>query len=391
MREKTDKQLKREAKVKENRTFPVGHTLLLVLILLVQAGLIVWGVLYDPQPKDVIRQYDVTVQPREDGTLDITYAFEWTALDPKEPLTWVEIGMANEHYSVYQDSLSANIMTWERVDEDGYVAVKIPEEFKEGNAVVALKDAAGNILWSWHIWMTDAPAGQVYFNDAGTMMDRNLGATSVTPGELGTYGLLYQWGRKDPFLGASGLTSTTLAKSTITWPTYVESDPVTGTIEYAVANPTTYIAFNKMNYDWFYTDGAAADTTRWSVAAAPKTVYDPCPHGWRVPEGGSEGVWAKALGIKSSATYTFDSTNKGSQMGGVFGENENIWYPAAGNRDYSNGGLMRVGTAGVCQSVTLYKAGSHLTTVLYWVNNGRFYVYDSATRARAFSVRCIKE
>lgn len=125
MREKTENQLKREAKVKKNRTFPVGHTLLLVLVLALQVALILWGIRYDPQPKDVIRQYDVTVQPREDGTLDITYAFEWTALDQNEPLTWVEIGMANEHYWVYEESLSANIMEWEKVDEDGYVAVKL--------------------------------------------------------------------------------------------------------------------------------------------------------------------------------------------------------------------------------------------------------------------------
>ena len=275
--------------------------------------------------------------------------------------------------------------------KEGYVAVKIPEEFKEGNAVVALKDATGNILWSWHIWMTDAPVGQVYYNNAGTMMDRNIGAISTVPGDVGTYGLLYQWGRKDPFLGSSTLTSTTAAKSTITWPSYVESDPVTGTMEYAVANPTTYIAFNKMNYDWFYTDGAAADTTRWAVATAPKTVYDPCPYGWRVPEGGAEGVWGKALGIKSSAVYTFDSDLKGSQMGGVFGDDENIWYPASGCREYANGGLIKIGSAGVCQSVTVYKANSPYTTVLYWTSAARFYVYDYGIRARAYSVRCIKE
>ena len=31
------------------------------------------------------------------------------------------------------------------------------------------------------------------------MMDRNLGATSVTPKDQNAYGVWYQWGRKDPF------------------------------------------------------------------------------------------------------------------------------------------------------------------------------------------------
>ena len=48
--------------------------------------------------------------------------------------------------------------------------------------MIAAKDAEGKILWSWHIWMTDLPMGQVYWRNAGTMMDRNLGALSATPG-----------------------------------------------------------------------------------------------------------------------------------------------------------------------------------------------------------------
>ena len=31
------------------------------------------------------------------------------------------------------------------------------------------------------------------------MIDRNLGATSVTPKDQNAYGAWYQWGRKDPF------------------------------------------------------------------------------------------------------------------------------------------------------------------------------------------------
>ena len=101
---------------------------------------------------------------------------------------------------------------------DDYITFQTADTFKEGNAVVAAKDASGNILWSWHIWLTDQPEAHVYRNNAGTMMDRNLGATSATPGEVGALGLLYQWGRKDPFLGSTSISSSTIAKSTISWP-----------------------------------------------------------------------------------------------------------------------------------------------------------------------------
>ena len=86
--------------------------------------------------------------------------------------------------------------------KDGYIAFQTADTFKEGNAVVAAKDVEGNILWSWHIWMTDQPQEHVYNNNAGTMMDRNLGAVSAVSGDVGAIGLLYQWGRKDPFLNA---------------------------------------------------------------------------------------------------------------------------------------------------------------------------------------------
>ena len=100
--------------------------------------------------------------------------------------------------------------------KDGNIYFDTATTFKEGNAVIAAKNSSGEILWSWHIWFTDQPQGQEYYNNAGTMMDRNLGATSATPGDVGALGLLYQWGRKDPFLGSSLISSSTQAKSTIT-------------------------------------------------------------------------------------------------------------------------------------------------------------------------------
>ena len=51
--------------------------------------------------------------------------------------------------------------------QDSYIAFQCHKIFYEGNAVVAAKDAAGNILWSWHLWFTDAPQSQTYYNNAG--------------------------------------------------------------------------------------------------------------------------------------------------------------------------------------------------------------------------------
>ena len=163
---------------------------------------------------------------------------------------------------------------------------------KKGNALIVAKDAEGKILWSWHIWMTDKPEDHVYYNNAGTMMDRNLGATSAEPGKVETLGLLYQWGRKDPFLGASSISSSTRARSTTNWSTSDFKDNSHRTIAYAQENPTAFILFSQSNFDWYYTGSSEVDNTRWQ---SEKTIYDPCPPGYRVTDGGENVILSKAL------------------------------------------------------------------------------------------------
>jgi hypothetical protein len=99
--------------------------------------------------------------------------------------------------------------------------IKVPvNKVKEGNAVIAYK-VNGVVFWSWHVWVTDDPTnGSTYksYDDVkrelsnGTVetipnsewgwMDRNLGALGNSLNGDGwnrSGGLIYQWGRKDPF------------------------------------------------------------------------------------------------------------------------------------------------------------------------------------------------
>ena len=270
---------------------------------------------------------------------------------------------------------------------NGIITFQTNNTFKEGNAVIAAKDASGKILWSWHIWLTDHPQGQVYYNNAGTMMDRNLGATSATPGDVGALGLLYQWGRKDPFLGSSSISSNTLAKSTITWPSAVKSTSSNGTIAYATANPTTFITYNS-NYDWYYTGSPSTDNTRWTTSGKTKSIYDPCPAGWRVPDGDSNGVWSKALGSRSSFNYSYNSTNEGMNFSGKFGSASTIWYPASGYRDYGDSSLNYVGSYGRYLSASLSDNIAYYLSFDYY---GYVCPSNGGSRATGRSVRCLQE
>ncbi|MCI6428948.1 MAG: hypothetical protein MR809_08745, partial [Rikenellaceae bacterium] len=266
--------------------------------------------------------------------------------------------------------------------KDGYIAFQTADTFKEGNAVIAAKDADGNILWSWHIWFTDQPQAQVYKNNAGTMMDRNLGATSATLGDVGALGLLYQWGRKDPFLGSSSISSNTIAKSTITWPSAVSSDLSKGTIDYATANPTTFITSNSKNYDWYYTGDSSTDNTRWTTSSSDKSIYDPCPAGWRVPDGGSNGIWSKA----GFGNRTYDSTNRGISFS--ISSPSKTWYPATGCRNSYAGGLDGVGYGGDYWSAS---PDSNYAYILNFYNDGNVSPSNGSVRAYGYSVRCLHE
>ena len=212
------------------------------------------------------------------------------------------------------------------------------------------------------------------------MMDRNLGATSSTPGDVGALGLLYQWGRKDPFLGPSSFSEGNEARSTIIWSSVVSSNSSTGTIEYSVSHPTTFITYNDSNLDWYYTGSNSTDDTRWQ---SEKTINDPCPVGWRVPDGGSDGIWSKA-----GFSYTmFDDTNKG--MSFSISNPSSTWYPALGYLLCGGGAgaLGNVGYTGSYWSVTPKNYEAYCFSVDYFIG----LIADKNSRAYGFAVRCQKE
>ena len=269
--------------------------------------------------------------------------------------------------------------------KDGYIAFQTADTFKEGNAVIAVRDDSGNVLWSWHIWFTDQPEAHVYKNNAGTMMDRNLGATSATPGDVGALGLLYQWGRKDPFLGSSSISETVVAKSTLTWPAAVETSSSVGTVDYVTANPTTFVTADSFSYfDWHY---SSRDNTLWTTSDKTKSIYDPCPAGWRVPDGGSNGIWSKAIGSSSSYNGTYDNANEGMNFSGKFGSASTIWYPASGYRNDYDGSPFDVGNYGYYWSASPY---SHHAYYLYFNNRGYVNPSSNNKRATGLSVRCLQ-
>ncbi len=63
------------------------------------------------------------------------------------------------------------------------------------------KAVGAKILWSWHIWVVKDDIATFDANGF-QMQDRALGAISKTAG-VNSFGMMYQWGRKDPFTPAT--------------------------------------------------------------------------------------------------------------------------------------------------------------------------------------------
>ncbi len=228
-------------------------------------------------------------------------------------------------------------------------------------------------------------------------MDRNLGATSNTPGDIGALGLFYQWGRKDPFIGNCERNSGKKASSTIKWPSPVKISPSNGTISFANAHPTTFICEVDYNdYDWYYSD-SGSNEIRWSPE---KTIYDPCPPGYRIPEGGINGLWFIAFGLPNShgsgqvyENTKFDSTNRGQNFGSSasrlhLSDNVSIcWYPAAGSLSPSSGDLIHGGSWG-CYWACDSDDRSYNFSIL---QGGNVNATSGQSRATGQSVRCVRE
>jgi hypothetical protein len=240
-------------------------------------------------------------------------------------------------------------------------------------------------LWSWHIWFTDKPAEHVYKNNAGTLMDRNLGATSATPGDVGALGLLYQWGRKDPFIGSSSIKSSVKAATTAEW-TAVDCDNTTGTLEYATANPTTFIMGDRSYHKT--ESGSSIITEDWLKTSndylwdSSKTIYDPCPVGWKVPDGY---FWQNA-GVAQTSTM-YDSTNKGHSFALSSGT---AWYPLAGYMSSYEPAVLKL-TSTYGYYATYQPQLSDHNAIYMILGSSQVTTRAANARSFAYSVRCMKE
>ena len=244
--------------------------------------------------------------------------------------------------------------------EDGYVFFSTGSPYKEGNALIAIKDASDNILWSWHLWFESedlAAKAHTYPVSNAVVMDRNLGALSncYSADNVLDFGFAYQHGRKDPFMMTASRTSYVQVGVLGTYTSATGSSTVANSIK----NPTVV----------FGTDGWGGDQGQWT--GSDKTIFDPCPPGWHVANGGFLANQYSLFKVYENDWNTYH--------GLLF--NEVDWYPATGDRWGSNhnntGSTLRVWSK---------SSGCELAS-----DNGGSAHGDVSNPGHGYSVRCVKE
>ncbi len=253
---------------------------------------------------------------------------------------------------------------------DGYIYFSTSLDEVYGNVVISVEDIHRHTLWSWHIWSVDydnpeSNYDEVYLGDkTRKLMKMNLGALNNSPKASQSLGLMYQWGRKDPYLSAVAFDSNNTC-SFIGNHECVSYDSVNATVEYAVIFP--YKAMNakdETHTDWL----AVPDNSLWG---AEKTMYDPCPPGWKVP---SRPHW--------EGEQTFSGTfDYGLNLQGVY-------FPASGIRNFTSFNLNEVGKEGHYWYANPKDDG---TAYSFYFDNSSINIGNNADyKAQCNSIRCEK-
>ena len=308
-------------------------------------------------------------------------------------------------------------------------------DIQSGNAVVAVKKG-GTTVWSWHLWFAPKDAldkipvtnyqGKVYnftketlgwkptqwsgstYDKARTVKVKvvqtikNNGIAQETvinitqnPGNVKKGATtLYQFGRKDAFPGVDA--SDLAANSHFT-----QNAGDNMSIMNGIQHPDNFYIWGSSwystpptGYSYYNLWSAENMTTGFNDNSVVKTVYDPCPVGFKMPA--SNAFTGFTANGQNGGTMNVDGTSDWQTYQNNFGHNfwtsssktATINFPASGYRVNDGGSLSNVGSGGY------YWSAVPISTIggcyLYF-NSGYVYPLSSGSRTYGFAARPVSE
>ncbi|MBF1646192.1 MAG: hypothetical protein HXO50_11300 [Prevotella sp.] len=334
---------------------------------------------------------------------------------------------------------AANLVSSLSIAHDGgnaFLDFEVKEsDIQSGNAVVAVTKGSGaskTVLWSWHLWFAPKDAlnkikvtnhqnkdyyftketlgwkptqwsGSTY-SSARTVKVKveqtvaNNGAKAYTvinitqnPGGVRKGATtLYQFGRKDAF---PGVAKADLASNSH----FTENAGDNMSIENGIQHPDLYYTWgSNWENNYSYNNLWSADNTArgFNDNSVVKTVYDPCPVGFKMPASnaftgftttGQNSSTQSELNIEDSQTF---QNNLGHNFWTNSSKTATIYFPASGCRDNSDGSLSTIGIFGSYWSA-YYNVSNYGCFLIFY--SGLVNPLYAGIRANGFAVRPVSE
>ena len=321
------------------------------------------------------------------------------------------------------------------VGGDGYLDFEVKQsDIKSGNAVVAVTKG-GTVVWSWHLWFAPKsaltpipvtnyqgktynfttetlgwkPKGEVTTYNAprtvkvkveqtiangGVKQFTVINITQNNGGKKEGISTLYQFGRKDAFPG----TDESLPQGS-----FNKDAGNNMSITKGIQNPQNFYTLGSSwtynppaGYTYYNLWSADNTTTGFNDNAVVKTVYDPCPVGFKMPASnaftGFTSNGQDQIAANINAKETNESRDKffaayGHNFYTNSSKNATIFFPASGFRHSPDGSLHRVGREGYYWSAVPYNTGA--SCLMRFSSDGvdpiSNYYYPSGYAARPVS------
>ena len=349
------------------------------------------------------------------------------------PITQPQIENINNACLIWQDTKD---LISEIKYENNYVSFAVKKEtIHNGNAIIAVRNASNEILWSWHIWVTERDLSSVevtnFQNVKYNFLPVNLGwcgfgnewyaprevktrlkqaggktadLTFKSKGEVlnSDYDIkngnnpYYQWGRKDPMLPGNGLgdTDKTCYPGSPEYKFKYGSEGLnTSDIKEYIRNPHKFNTKQEMDGQYYNLWSTDNDKTDANDDVVIKSVYDPSPVGYSLPASNAfTGFTTTGQNVGNGNIGLFN-VKGGFDKGWYFYTKPNkqgstVFFPASGYRyDY----------AGSLTNVTAYGdywvAGPNNTNFgrFLYLHSGYVTLLDYTYRSYGLVVRSAEE
>ena len=298
---------------------------------------------------------------------------------------------------------------------DAYLDFEVKAtDIKSGNAVVAVTKG-GTVVWSWHLWFAPKsalnkievtnhqgvkynfteetlgwkPKGEVTTYNAprtvkvkveqtiangGAKLFTVINITQNNGGKKEGISTLYQFGRKDAFPG----TDESLPQGS-----FNKNAGDNMSITNGIQNPQNFYTWGgswynnpPAGYSYYNLWSADNTTTGWNDNAVVKTVYDPCPVGFKMPASNAfTGFTSNGQNQSGAANINANGTaDSWDKFSAAYGHNfytngsktATIFFPASGFRYYSDGSLFNVGNYGYYWSAVPSSSSSGCSLYFSW-------------------------